>query len=193
MIASQSSSRTLISKFPERFINSSSFHSFVKGKMQEYFKVFGHNCNVKTEKQKRFESFLQSKNKFVQFIINIIVMDSSLANSTQNIKSYAAIMNEKICHLENNLWTIHPYSLFLLYWNFVVALSILVGIIYSPLQCVKYFSDNLTQKEFRIHNTTMVVTSICTLDMLVTFFAGFDDKKLGVRAIDKIFSESLLP
>lgn len=155
--------------------------------MSTYFEQFGHNCNLKSENDKKFDEIVKSKNFFIKFLINWTVVDISWINDTSHLKSYAAIVNERLYHAENFLGTIHPQSKFKSIWEVYIAIVILIGLFYKPFQFMHYFKLSEGDKIGSVPIIFFVNIS-CIVDIILRFFIGYYDEKIGSVSIAKLLS-----
>lgn len=148
-----------------------------------YFENFGHTCGLKIDGD--FGSYLESLSPLHRFLIKWTTIDPKSETTMQYFKSHVAVVNGTKFHIENHPITIHPFSRFKFYWEFIMAFNFLTGLIYGPLQYLDYIDDDKTTD---IGNLTLMkfVKFNCVMDMILRFFCGYvDEKKFEVSLNDK--------
>lgn len=143
--------------------------------MEQYFKKFGHTCNLKlkdSDKTPAADKKNWLRKKFVEW--STIDLTSNL--TLQQYNSYSTAVRGRKRHLEEHPLTIHPFSRLKMAWECVMIFSFLTALIYIPLQYLDYVDDDATNNvgSLLIMKTTK---ALGVLDMVVNFFSGYWDER----------------
>lgn len=148
--------------------------------MRKYFEKFGHTCDLKGEED--LESVLKDVGWARKVFIKWTTVDPVSNLTLQHFNSHSSIVNERKIHLENHRLTIHPFSRFKFIWECVMISAFLCGLIYGPLQYLRYLDES---KSANIEDLVIMiwVKAVCIIDMLIHFFVGYIDEENFVVSV----------
>ncbi|KAG7203711.1 hypothetical protein KM043_013739 [Ampulex compressa] len=97
------------------------------------------------------------------------------------LRSRASIVLEKRRHLRNHRYTIHPFSIFRHYWNWLIIL-VITGLLFAvPYQAG--FDINRSSHVWTIIKNILLL--LCCTDMVVNFMTGYFDKEQRIIIMDR--------
>lgn len=137
--------------------------------MKKYFRLFGHDCEVATDRSPESrDGWLRAK------AIDFITINPTSNLTLQHFNSYATIVNERRRQLQLYLTTIHPFSQFKFLWEVMMLGWFLLGMWYAPMLFLLYFDDSAASS---VGNLTIMwsVKIACIIDMIIRFFMGYWD------------------
>lgn len=132
--------------------------------MRKYFETFDHSCELSDEDIKR------------TLLHEWTTIDPMTQLTRQNFNSFSTIDNERKFHLTSHPLTVHPFSRLKFAWDAVMLVTLLAGLIYSPLQ---YFAYVDKRDETNVGNLFIMkwVKSFCIVDMTARFLTGYFDEQ----------------
>lgn len=120
-----------------------------------------------------------------RFIRKLIVVSPLHHQTHRFFKSNSAIKRESERQVKNYIFfTIHPFSLFRMYWNLIVYFSLGSKMLVAPFAVA--FSKDIGTIEWRwLRCFSMSITSVLYLEIFFKFFTGYIDKQVMQITLDK--------
>ncbi|GJQ86959.1 hypothetical protein Trydic_g5173 [Trypoxylus dichotomus] len=138
------------------------------------FEKYGHKCQIPHVPPELW-MFEKGGNFYVRLrnlIVRLRMATSQHAGGWRYLPSHASIMREHKKHLMN-LYIVHPFSKFRIYWEMLMTLTFGLQFVVIPLELAIYYTSILENVRGAWNFVRISLDFVCLADVVLNFFTGY--------------------